>query len=333
MIVCAMIRHQIGVAVFALGVLAPWVASAQYINSSPASQGVQYRPQGAFNEQPLATNRQDFSVYVGPLANPKFGTNEEVGIHAVRTPDIGFGSELAWFFQAGAAYGITRGFEAGIFTPPLLMGVMSRLSQLGLPTTGTGDLPLFVTWATSVEDIDIGIRNTLTIPLRESSFWRWNPGLHTLVRFDRGRLDLGAFFPMVFVEDQVVANLEIPVRAYFGFDNDIFLGLETGVRKIDLTNEDGTWFLPLGAALLYSLEAGEHRIDFAGRFAWQSFVWLNAPEGWPDRVLEDAYTISVGANMIFDVDKFAGEKKTKKKSTPPSVDSPDEVQGKPGAQP
>lgn len=307
-------------------------AAAQYINSGPsASRGVTYRGQGAFNEQPLTTNQGDVSVFVGPLANPKFGTNEEAGLHMIHLPGVsvfgeGSDGEFATFFQAGAAYGITRGLEAGLFTPPLLLS----------PQTGSGDLPLFISAASSVDSVDLGIRTTLTIPVRSDSFWRLNPGLHTLVRFEGGRFDLGAFFPMVFAEDAFLASLEIPTRISVRIVDDLFAGVETGVRKDDIGEGQNDVYIPLGGYLVYSLEAGEHRVDITGRFNWQSFVWVGAPEDWPDRVLEDAYTISLGANMLFDVAGRSSTKKKRKRSPEPSKmkdgeqdEAPNTVRGKP----
>lgn len=310
---------------FAITTLLASSASAQYINSGPSSsRAVRYVAQGPFNEQPLTVNPQDISVFVGPLANPKFGTNEEAGIHAIHLPFGAFddteGGETVWFFQAGAAYGIARGFEAGLFTPPLLMS----------PKTGSGDLPVFVTWASSVEDLDIGIRSTVTIPVRSDAFWRWNPGLHALVRFERGRLDLGAFFPLVFADDdQVLASLEVPIRMSFAVADGFFLGVETGLRKLDIAHGDHDLFLPVGASALYSIEAGEHRIDVGVRFNWQSLVWINAPEEWPDRVLQDTYSISFGANGHFDIGGGTKVKKKEEKKPEPTQSAPAELQGKP----
>ena len=293
---------------------APALATAQYIGSSKS--GIGFEPQGSFNEQPIATNERDFSVYFGPLANPKFGTGEEAGFHAVRLPFASFGdgsatSELVWFMQAGAAYGVVRGIEVGAFTPPLVLS----------PRTGTGDLPVFITLASSIDDVDVALRNTVTFPVRSDSFWRWNPGVHALVRFDSGRFEVGSFFPMVFVADEVAATLDVPLRAAFRVVDEVFLGLETGVNKLDIARGENDVFLPLGFFAAYSLEAGNHRIDFTGRFHWQSFVWLNAPEGWPDRVLQDTYTISLGANFLFDT---STRKRKRKKTKPKPQEAPEQ---------
>lgn len=325
-----------GAALVALSTLIPLSASAQYINSGPStSRVVRYSPQGSFNEQPLVTNKQDLSVFVGPLAAPKFGTNEEAGIHAIRLPFEAFGDEdgdggqLAWFFQLGAAYGITKGFEAGFFIPPLLLA----------PESGSGDLPIFVTWASSIDNFDVGLRNTLTIPLRDTSLFRWNPGVHALVRLASGRFEVGAFFPMIFPDEggEVFASLDVPVRAFFGLNEQTFVGVETGLKKLDIANGENDLFLPLGASAVYSIEAGEHRVDLTAKFLWQSFVWINAPEDWPDRVLQDTFTISFGANMLFDVQDFAGGSKddapARERPTatepPDDVDNPPDVQGRP----
>lgn len=274
-------------------------ATAQYINSSASgsSGGVLAEGQGEFGEQGLIPPRGDVSVLAGPLANAKFGTNEEAGAQAIRIPGAQlFGDretgQTVWFLQTGLAFGAARGLELGVFTPAMMVS----------PDLAHGDLPVFITWSSSGGSFDIGLRSTLTIPTDTDSFWRWNPGIHVLGRFDTGRLDLGAFFPLVFVDDETtIASLEIPLRISLDVSNGMFLGVESGVRKLNIGEGENDVFIPLGMHALYSLGAGDHRVDIGVRFNWQSFFWAGAPEDASDRVLQNAYTLTFGANGHFDI--------------------------------
>ncbi len=273
------------IVLLALASLYASTASAQYISSGGGGGGV-VTPQGTFNEQSLTTFRRDISVYLGPFANPKFGTLGDAGL-AITRP--GNGSTFAGL-EAGMAYGLAKGLEAGFFLPTLELAPEADIG---------GGLPLFITWAASVQDVDFGLRNTVTIPI-DGGVTQWNPGLHGLVRFDSGRFDFGAFFPMVFNEP-VAVGLDIPIRLAMGFEDVVFITVQTGLRKGDIINGENDLFMPLGFGLLYSAEVGDHRLDIGGRFEWPGFLWATAPEGSPDIVFENNYTIWFGLNAHFDV--------------------------------
>lgn len=291
---------QVAIAGALLGSATP--ASAQYINSSPGSANTVYaEPQGHFVVQGLTASRGDVTVVAGPLANTKFGTNEEAGFHAVHLPGVRVlgqqsESETFWFAQAGLAFGLANGLELAVFTPPWLL----------TPEAGHGDLPVALTLATTGSGVDIGLRNTVSIPTDIDAPWRWNPGLHMLGRMQRARFDLGAFFPVIFVDDETtLVALELPLRVSFDVAQGVGLGIETGVRKLDVSNGENDVFIPLGAHALYSVAIGEQRLDVGARFAWQSFVWANAPEDTSDRVLQGAYTFTFGVNSHFDLASLA----------------------------
>lgn len=259
-----------------------------------SAKTVKARAKGNHTTRPLTTPKGDINLSLGPMASPKFGTFLEDGITTIKIPG---GIENVWLLNASAAYGITRTLEAGIGLPPIQLS----------PDGDAGDLPVFFTWMSSNDDMDFGARATLTVPLgseEDGSFWGVNPGLHSLLRFDGGRMDLGVFFPLTFAsvgdESRTIAGINVPLRGTFQVSKMAFVGFDSGLRKADF-DADNDLFIPLGFHAGYTIKAGHFMIDLTGAFMWQGFFWAGAPEDTDDQVLEDFYSISFGANVHFDI--------------------------------
>lgn len=283
-----------------LKVLVVFVVMTAFTASAFAERGLG----GIYTKRNLTQAPSSLKILAGPtalqldgvgasglLAEPGFNFRNPETSRTVDVPD-GFAPEVESVigFNLGAVYGITNEIEAGAMFAPLIFAPEG--------TDLYNNVPVWVTYGMDMGSFDVGFRLTGIIPIVEGSDFALAPGIPFVFRGGGFKLDTGVFVPLNFGDD-LVMNLNIPVRAAFQATPNIYAGLTTGLNIGQLVGPEGSessQSVPLGVFAGYTLLAGGRVIDLALSFTFDNALLLSAEEPVSTTQFSD-FRLAVGGNV------------------------------------
>lgn len=189
-------------------------------------------------------------------------------------------------FGAGASYGVTDQFEAGVLLLPVHSGYGRSF----------GNISLYGRYAFLTGNFSMGVQGTVGLPTYED--FTFGVGLPINVVTGSGlRIETGVegeFIVDVDDDSGTFVNVDVPLAISVGI-GDGFVGGRTGVTLVGVDEDLVYVNLPIGAQGGYSLVAGPTLIDLKA-----SFVWNLEIDEFEDESSSYWY-LMFGANAHFDL--------------------------------
>lgn len=265
---------------------------------------------GIYTKRHLTVAPSSLKILAGPNAAQTVGVPATPGFTFLNPeptfdpdPGVDFDIDSVLSLNIGAVYGITDSIEAGAIFAPL---------QLSGPE-GDDDLfrniPVWITYGMDMGNFDVGFKLTTIIPILEGAKIGFVPGVPFLFRGSGFRIDSGIFVPIKLVDGvdpdtfeettETIIDLNIPVRAAFQINPNIYAGIATGLNLANLSAPEGVdsvTSVPLGVFAGYTLLAGGRVIDLGLSFDFPQALLLSGPEGLSTTQFS-WYSFTAGGNV------------------------------------
>jgi hypothetical protein len=178
-----------------------------------------------------------------PIVLTKGLSQVEAAFSFLSYTDVGGEDKVAVALNASFDYGILENLTAGVLAVPLALS----------PDANYGDPQVYGTYRFMSGAFDLGAHLRLTLPV-EGDF---GTAVGVLARFFLNKatfINVGALLNITFADDTVL-GLSVPIELAISFTRNLFFSVNTG---FDLQNFDaGSWSIPLGIGLGYSIEGGQ----------------------------------------------------------------------------
>lgn len=240
----------------------------------------------------MTTRAGQLNILAGPANSQFFGLGDggTSGLSYTKFADVDMGplgtQEIDPFVFAnlGVAYGITNELEAGLLLPLLLSSPVEEADVIST-------LPLFATYAVKLDQLDVGGRVMVSVPISEGTDLGVSVGVPVNYRMGDMRLETGLFVPLT-LGDETGKALNVPVRFAYNLRANVFLGAQTGLELPDFEADMGA--IPLSVFGGYSMRTGSQIVDVGLSVGYPRFISLMEGAENPGT---DIMNIATGVNV------------------------------------
>ncbi len=248
------------------------------ITAISASAFAQLRANPVFGQRNLTNAKNTVEVIAGPLGNyGGGGITLQDTITGIDLTNGEIEKGIAIGFNLGAAYGVNNDLSIGAMVAPLSIS----------PDFSYNNPTLFGKYRFLHGSFEAAGALGLTIPVAEGSDFGMSVGVPLR---NRGtlRIDVAPTVNLIFA-DELVANVSVPIQAFYNVQPDLFVGLVTGAN---FTDDFGTIGVPVGLGAGYTLQAPEGpMLDINATFVFPGLVIADESD-----FVTDFWTATIGAS-------------------------------------